>query len=730
MTIFCPKGHENPDHNQFCQACGTRIMHPTASVETVVQPITNQIVNPIVNPMTASTMLGDRYRIKNEIGQGGFGRTFLCEDVNRFNELCVLKEFAPQVQGTAFLIKAEELFEREAGVMYRLQHPQIPRFREMFRSNRNGVGQLFLVQDYVGGENYQQLLRQKLQQGQRFSELEITEFLTQILPVLGYIHSLGVIHRDISPDNLIKRTMDGLPVLIDFGGVKQVAVNAATQYMPSNQPNHHIATRLGKVGYAPSEQMQRGVVSPQSDLYALAATSLVLLTGLEPPDLIDPQNFIWNWREHVRLSPHFASVLDRMLQLRPSDRFATAQDVLDAISSKTFNNFAPTVPKPAPATILPPTAVVQPPQMPTAPVPTVVATPQYQSPQPPEYNPPRAEPGLLDVLGKTWMIIFSVVGALGLGWGIASLIGSQSPKQAFDPTEPPINQTVTPTPTPTPTPTISPSISPSPTSISALKVVIPAALASRGINPLAYENAVKQIFTAQNPTIQVIPAGDTAIQSQLDTISSKLGSKLNDYLTGDAIGKIGTYTVADRATWRSQVNKLNLSERALMDLTDARYRAITELSAKKLDLGYDRFLGTAMGQIYLATMSDRVRAIQDKKATGEIVFPVGGTSGIVKGTLQPGEGKAFLSSLAGGQEIGIKLTASQSSKLSIYPPNSKLPAMLESTQTNNWSGKTTVNGLHEFVFVSNSDLPIQYELTLTATQVNPVKSPPTPISIP
>ncbi len=721
MTIFCPNGHENPDNNRFCQSCGS------------------EIILPITNQMSSGTMLGDRYRIKNEIGQGGFGRTYLCEDVNRFKELCVLKEFAPQVQGTAFLIKAEELFEREAGVLYQLQHPQIPRFREMFRSNRNGVGQLFLVQDYVGGENYQQLLRQKLQQGQRFTEPEITEFLSQILPVLGYIHSLGVIHRDISPDNLIKRTMDGLPVLIDFGGVKQVAVNAATQYMPNNEPNHHVATRLGKVGYAPSEQMQRGVVSPQSDLYALAATSLVLLTGLEPSELIDPQNFVWNWREHVRLTPHLASILDRMLQLRPSDRFPSAQDVLTAMSSQTFNNFAPTISKPSPATILPPTVAIAPPQIPTNPVPPVAPSPPaYQPSQSAEFNSPPSEPGLLDVLGKTWIIILSVVAALGLGWGIASLVGKQSRQDAFDPNEVPPNQTATPTPTPTiavsPTPTISPTISPSATSVSALKVMIPAGLASRGINALAYENAVKQIFTAQNPTVQVVPPGDSKIQSQLDAISNEFGSKLNNYLAPDAIGRIGTYTVADRANWRSQVNKLNLSERALIDLTDARYRAITDLSARKLNVSYDGFLGTPMGQIYLATMSDRVRAIQDKRAIGEIVFPVGGTSGTVQGTLQSGEGKAFVSSLAAGQDIRIRLNGSQSGKLSIYPPTSRLPAILESSQTNSWFGKTTVNGLHEFVIVSHSDLPIQYELTLTAAPFNPAQaddnSSSTPISPP
>ena len=207
-------------------------------------------------------------------------------------------------------------------------------------------------------------------------------------------------------------------------------------------------------------------------------------------------------------------------------------------------------------------------------------------------------------------------------------------------------------------------------------------------------------------------------------MSSELGSKLNKYLAGDAIGKIGTYTIADRATWRSQVNKLNLSERALMDLTDAKYRVVTDLSAQKLGLAYDRFLGTPMGQIYLAAMSDRVRAIKEKRATGEIVFPVGSTSGTVKGTLQPGEGKAFVTSLAAGQDISLKVDASQPSKLSIYPPTTKLPPLFvseETEQPTDWSGRTTVKGLHEFVFVSNSDLPIKYEITLTATNLNPLK---------
>ncbi len=410
MSIFCPKGHENPDHHRFCQSCG----------EQIIVPISHE-------PISTGVILGERYRITKEIGRGGFGRTYLCEDINRFNELCVLKEFAPQVQSSVFLNKAQELFEREAGVMYQFKHPQIPMFREMFRVNRGEIGQLFLVQDYVAGVNYQQLLRQKLAQGKTFTEIEITEFLIQILPVLGYIHDLGVIHRDISPDNLIQREQDRLPVLIDFGGVKQVAVNATTQCLPAAA--NHLSTRLGKVGYAPNEQLQRGVVFHHSDLYALAATSLVLLTGKEAQDLIDPQNFSWNWRTHIDLSSSLGSILDRMLQLRPQDRFQSAQDILTALKSGSLSNSSAqlqppaTVPLQLPVVIAPVAASTnQPPS--AAPV-KITAQPQPKT----TVSPIATEPSLLKVIGKTWLFLAAVVGAIGFGWIVASLT---APKKVRD----------------------------------------------------------------------------------------------------------------------------------------------------------------------------------------------------------------------------------------------------------------------------------------------------------
>jgi serine/threonine-protein kinase len=111
-----------------------------------------------------------------------------------------------------------------------LQHPQIPRFRELLRINLEGKECLFLVQDHIEGQTYNSLLNSRKQLGLRFTEIETRQLLQQILPVLEYIHSVGVIHRDISPDNLMLRAFEQLPVLIDFGGVKQVAATVASQY--------------------------------------------------------------------------------------------------------------------------------------------------------------------------------------------------------------------------------------------------------------------------------------------------------------------------------------------------------------------------------------------------------------------------------------------------------------------------------------------------------------------
>jgi ABC-type branched-subunit amino acid transport system substrate-binding protein len=285
--------------------------------------------------LNSGNELRSRYRILHQLGFGGFSRTYLAEDLNRFNERCVLKEFAPQLQETFARAKAQELFEREAGVLYRLRHPQIPQFRQLFRYQEQQEEHLFLVQDYIEGITYHALLNQRLEANNRFSEEEIKQLLTQVLPILEYIHSMGVIHRDISPDNLILRNQDELPVLIDFGCIKEVEIK--TQFklhtVATNASKPLIGTALGKAGYAPPEQVERGIVYAHSDLYALAATAVVLLTGKTPQQLINADSYRWHWQSEVTLSPKLEWILSKMLSPYPSDRFGSAAEV-----SKTLQN--------------------------------------------------------------------------------------------------------------------------------------------------------------------------------------------------------------------------------------------------------------------------------------------------------------------------------------------------------------------------------------------------------
>ena len=279
--------------------------------------------------LNTGDVLRSRYRILHQLGHGGFSRTYLAEDINRFNERCVLKEFAPQLKGTFALEKAQELFEREAGVLYRLKHPQIPQFRQLFRHKHQDEGHLFLVQDYVEGSTYHALLNQRLSTDNKYSEAEVKQLLTQVLPILEYIHSMGVIHRDISPDNLILRNHDELPVLIDFGCIKEVEIITQSQLrkIVPHACISLIGTALGKTGYAPPEQIERGIVYAHSDLYALAATIVVLLTGKEPQQLIDLNGHRWHWKQEVSLSPKLEWILNTMLSPNPSDRFGSAAEV-------------------------------------------------------------------------------------------------------------------------------------------------------------------------------------------------------------------------------------------------------------------------------------------------------------------------------------------------------------------------------------------------------------------
>ena len=305
MPVYCSKHHENDESNRFCTQCG--------------EPL----------PILPGEIISDRYRIVRMLGQGGFGRSYLAEDMHKSSDNCVLKEFAPQVEEKQDLKKAKELFEREASVLKKLKHSQIPRLHSSLQITLGNHQLFFLVQDYVEGENYLNLLEARQNQGEAFREDEVIRLLQQLLPVLSYIHSKHVVHRDISPDNLIYRCSDSFPVLIDFGGVKQLPASKGFWFtqLAGNR------TLLGKKGYAPEEQLRQGKAFPSSDLYSLAVTILVLLTGKEPQNLYDSYNGDWRWGEQIKVNPNLEKVLKKMLAYKPSDRYQKAEQVLQDLTS-------------------------------------------------------------------------------------------------------------------------------------------------------------------------------------------------------------------------------------------------------------------------------------------------------------------------------------------------------------------------------------------------------------
>lgn len=665
-------------------------------------------------------VMGGRYRIVRELGHGGFGRTYLAEDLNRFNESCVLKEFAPQVQGTYALQKAEELFEREAGILYQLQHPQIPKFREMFRVKQGNKGRLFLVQDYVVGQTYHALLDARKQQGLRFNEAEVTQLLLQILPVLEYIHSLGVIHRDISPDNLILRSTDGLPVLIDFGGVKQVAASVASQVMGSSPvgstPAH--ATRLGKVGFAPHEQMQGGMAYPHSDFYALGATVLVLLTGKEPQLLIDPNTLAWNWRREVNLSPKLGNVLDKMLQLNPTERYQSAREVLQSLAAP-----------PEPPTYLPTQLPSSPTEATMAVAPPLVVANSSSSPiVPVTPSPSSTDQPSSGWWGKILVVLVLIPVAGGIGWLAGNWwIKSQLPSDNTPP-QPTETGSVSPTLEPTPEPS-----SPFTREEIQRKERLQQRRVALDIRYEYYASLVNEEYWSQYPDRRGQTLGEGSeeaeARAQWDAIASNVLRQLDNLkLSASARRQLGNYTEADLTRAKAEANQLRVSSRSLYDLVDAKFFLAFPEQKENQD-----FRNKPIFQVWQAMVGDTLTALKTKEALEQIEFDPEAVSKTVSGTLKPGGGKVFLANLSAGQTMNAKLQTGKSVLFSIYSPSGKT-ILLEDSRDRTWSGELPESGLYEFVIVSESSGSMNYQLELSVENAAPTEptpeSPVTPESSP
>lgn len=267
-------------------------------------------------------IIGKRYKLINQLGMGGFGQSFLAQDLHLPGfPRCVVKRLLAKTNDPRHLKTARRLFDTEARVLYQLgKHDQIPTLYAHFEENQ----EFYLVQEFIEGEP----LTWKVIKGKKLPEGKVIALLHDILEILAFVHQQNVIHRDIKPANLIRRHRDGKLVLIDFGAVKQVTI-------PIGDPDSEIAEStisVGTQGYISNEQLA-GRPRFCSDVYAVGMVGIQALTGVRPKRL--DENAVTgelDWRIHAPdVSPEFAEVLDRMILYDFRDRYPTAVEALESL---------------------------------------------------------------------------------------------------------------------------------------------------------------------------------------------------------------------------------------------------------------------------------------------------------------------------------------------------------------------------------------------------------------
>jgi WD40 repeat protein/tRNA A-37 threonylcarbamoyl transferase component Bud32 len=280
---------QNPDVAKFCSTCGFKLL------------------------------LGDRYRALQPIARGGFGRTFLAVDEYKPSRpTCVIKQFFPQAYSMHDPEHARELFRREAVQLELLgKHPQIPELLAHFEQ----ADYQYLVQEFIDGPN---LLQESSKSG-ALSEEQVWQLLNDLLPVITFVHSHHVIHRDIKPQNIIRRAATQQLVLVDFGAAKTIS---STDMLMTG-------TSIGSPVFAAPEQAL-GKATFASDLFSLGVTCIYLLTQVRPADLFDTEEGTWQWQQHLKrpVSQALGSILDKLLQGAVKRRYQSADAVLRDLNSQ------------------------------------------------------------------------------------------------------------------------------------------------------------------------------------------------------------------------------------------------------------------------------------------------------------------------------------------------------------------------------------------------------------
>jgi serine/threonine protein kinase/CHASE2 domain-containing sensor protein len=289
--------------------------------------------------------LDGRYEVLKELGSGGFGKTYKARDMNRpGHPRCVVKQLCPINTKPRALALAKKLFKREAKTLEKLgKHDQIPQLLA-YRED-----ELYLVQEYIEGNSLSNERKLNTIWG-KLPERTVVAMMQEILQILEFVHDNEVIHRDIKPDNIIRRKSDGKLVLIDFGAVKEIEKKIEQE--DDSQAPTSVTIAIGTDGFMAPEQAN-GHPSFSSDIYSTGIIGIQALTGMSGKELNekrDPKTGELSWKKNVQVSHTFAEILDKMVRFNYSDRYQSATEVLEALnplvgfSQQSWEDADPTAP--------------------------------------------------------------------------------------------------------------------------------------------------------------------------------------------------------------------------------------------------------------------------------------------------------------------------------------------------------------------------------------------------
>ncbi len=286
----------------------------------------------IPSPSLIGQLLMQRYLILEPLESGGFSQTYLAIDTaSPDNRACVIKFMDTRINTGVDFAQLSHLFEAEAYALGCLgaQDTIDPSSRStpLLLGYSREQTQVYLVQELIEGDRLDTWMEATPQPRLK----DVIEILQSCLIMLEAIHRQGIIHCDIKPSNLIRRSEDQKLILIDFG-----ACSFSGQATIRTSASNHPEFALGTPGYMPPEQAA-GLPQFNSDLYALGMMVIQILTGIAPQHLTRyPTTREWNWHDHIRkplLNLELIPVLDRMVRLDYRDRYHTATAALNAIQN-------------------------------------------------------------------------------------------------------------------------------------------------------------------------------------------------------------------------------------------------------------------------------------------------------------------------------------------------------------------------------------------------------------